>query len=578
MRLLIKFIRNCPKYISIANKSHIRRLAKVAAGTQVNNFIEQTLTGRFLVYLNNDKPTPITNTALVKNEDISNILHKNNLKNLTSFNAETIVGIFDLLSEKNFSNKGKFYHYINVLDSLCCRKLETLDIDETLKLLSSFVNIIPNRITDYQYYHVAIEKLLNNIEMLSKTNLIQLIFYISFAKNAVYSKAQMRKCLNCLNENIINSLTAEELCIICNATTKTSTKITKKLLLDKIRHYINDNLSILKDSALFITLIKTIRHNRYQNDDLLESISCTIFFNKTFTSYSFIAKCHILALFADYFYYDEKLFDMFTKECLEDLKNESNLKSNLEKPRTKDIKRLLWALSNVNYKNLDMNVVKDLLVPKIIERYEMGEFKNDPGSLIEIILYLWMMNYRAKELVPYAFTKENLLLIRGKLVVVFPYKFNIVFFFVAEKSLANHRLNLLCTCMYFEDRNYFKELNIQPIHLSDYNETAQLKKRPQLQRILENLKLLSHKDKINRFEVAINIPHLNILGIVGYENKIYKSVYIEVMDEFTSLKNVDETTPNGLMQLKLRILDGMEEGVIVVSIFDLKEFYKEICM
>lgn len=138
---------------------------------------------------------------------------------------------------------------------------------------------------------------------------------------------------------------------------------------------------------------------------------------------------------------------------------------------------------------------------------------------------------------------------------------------LAEKSLSNKRLNLLLTCMYFEDPEYFKQLNVQPVNLSDYNTSSQLGKRPQLQRVLDSVKTLARKQNINRFELSTNVPHLNILGIVGFENKIYKSVYIEVLDEFTSLKNVREQTPNGLMQLKLRILDRTEEGVIVVSLF-----------
>lgn len=92
----------------------------------------------------------------------------------------------------------------------------------------------------------------------------------------------------------------------------------------------------------------------------------------------------------------------------------------------------------------------------------------------------------------------------------------------------------------------------------------QINKRPLLQRVYDSLKVMAKSHSINRFEMGCQIPHLNIVGITGYKRKIYKTVHVEVLDETTSVKN-EENLPHGLMDLKLRILDKMEEGLIVVS-------------
>lgn len=409
MRILIRLIRNY-SVLSIRNKSQIRPLVNVSTSVNgVTNFFEETLTGRFLLYFNTDKRAKITDYDCIPPE-LANILNTNHFGTLQHHN---VAHIFKLLSNPKYNGTKKRYQQLKILDSLFCEKLLTLDTEDIIKLLGTFVNIEPHRVTEYEFYHMAVDRLLSDVHLLSKRHLIQLMFYISFAKQAYNSRLKLRKCLTCLHADMIKTLTAEELGIICNATMKTSTKIGKKPLLDKIHTYIQDNLAILSDTAMFVTLIKTLRHNRYQTEDLLESISCAIFFNKTFDSYSFTAKCHILALFADFYYYDEKLLDFFTETCLNEVKTSSKFTSNGDYCRTKDIKRLLWALSTLNYQKLNLDDLRNVLIPRIVERCEMGEFRDDPGSLVEIILYLWMLNYRAKELVPYAFTKENLLIIRG---------------------------------------------------------------------------------------------------------------------------------------------------------------------
>lgn len=83
---------------------------------------------------------------------------------------------------------------------------------------------------------------------------------------------------------------------------------------------------------------------------------------------------------------------------------------------------------------------------------------------------------------------------------------------------------------------------------------------------MDNLTEIRRKHDINKFELNCQIPGLNIVGITGYKKNIYKVVHIEVLDEYTTLKNV-ENMPTGLMQLKLRLLEKQNEALIVVSTY-----------
>lgn len=396
-----------------------RHLARAITGDRNRPLNQDTLTGRFLLYLDNIK-TP---------KDVSCVDTIGLIKTLQSqpadietFDASRVITVLNTLNDKSLvQNKYEFNKLLHVIDSECCSRLNDFDIDETIKLLSTFVSVIPNQIIKCQYFHVALESLLMKTDRLTKDQLIHTIFFIGLVKKSQNAQNMIRKCLRLFNAKLINTLTKEDLCIICNSTFKTSTKIRNLLLLDKIKLYINDNLYLLKDPAVFVTLVKTLRHNRYQDDDILSTITCTIFFNQTLQHYSFSAMCHILALYADYLYYNENILEAFTKKCLEQL-NESEYKSKdtylEEQPRAKDIKRLLWALSNLNYKLTKENI-ENIIIPQILIRIERQEFRNDPGSLIQIILYLWMMQYRAYDLIRQFLTTEIAEFIRGKFTVCY---------------------------------------------------------------------------------------------------------------------------------------------------------------
>lgn len=403
------------KHIPCIKDIQIRHYTRAITGDHVTELNEKTLTGRLLNYFekNRNKPERVDNTI-----NALDILKRKDVNSLEECDTEQLLSAFNLLlNREHCKNKNEFLMILNLLDSELCIRLNQLEVTGTLNVLHTYMNIIPHRIVEYRFYENAMRRLFNESSTLSKTDLIQFIFYLGLQKKTTRSKYMLKKCTNLLNEEFLNMLNTEEICVICNSTFKTSTKIDNKLFLDKVVNCINNNLCILSDPAMFITLIKTIRHNRYQSEELLVNITYTIFFNRTVDCYSFSALCHILALYSDFLYYDDNLIKVFTDKCIELLKSNRYTSKHAyleEQPRVKDIKRLLWCLSNLNYKKLDIEDIKNVIVPNIIDRIKAGELKDDFASLIEMALYLWMLNCYDPDIISYALTKQNVQRIRGK--------------------------------------------------------------------------------------------------------------------------------------------------------------------
>ncbi|CAH2002482.1 unnamed protein product [Acanthoscelides obtectus] len=519
---------------------------------------ETTLTGRLLYYLNDKK----NEQGDQENMNATNLLGKMKKQafvDLGQYDIKQINCIFNMLRDRHFlNNKFQTLKLLQNLDHEYMHRLNEMDPEQIFDVLNSYMAAIPNRIIQYIFYKESMNKLLGIKETLNKEQIIKLIFFIGLNKKHVKVHDILRSLLNLLGEKDIQTLSVEDICIICQATFKTGTKVYNKVFLDKIVQYLNDNLFLLKDPALFIALIKTVRQNRCQTEDLLATISCTMFFNKTLQYYSFAALSHILAVYSDYLYYDENLLDAITEKSIRILKEyhfTSTHKYFLENPRIKDIKTLLWSLSNLNYKGLQADDIKDVIIPIIMKRYAAGECRDDNMSLLEIISHLWMLNYHAYELIDIVLTKENVQKIRAT-------------------SLQNkHKLNQLLSCIFFEDRPLFQKLNIHP-QCEDYEQKFQMEKRPLLTKVMKNLESASCSNEITKFELGCQIPGLNILGITGYKKNIYKAVNIEVLDEYTVLKNTEDK-PTGPMQLKLRLLNGAEEGLIVIPAKDVEDYTDE---
>lgn len=385
----------------------LRKLHSLAEDLIVS---ESTLTNRLLYYVNN-KSDHLMKHSDTNEKVILDLLKHKSLEEIKKYDTQTLLTAFNSLAKSHtIINKVDIVALMNLLDSECCDRLNNSTNKEVLGYLSLFMKIIPDKITKTNFYNLAVKKLVYSSD-LNASNLVQLMFFIGLMKKNNIAQQMLRKCMKHFDNEFINKLSSEEICVICNSTFKTSTKINNKMFLDKILNYLINNLYLFKDPAIFITILKTIRHSRYQNDDLLTTITLTIFFNKTLPCYSFPALCHILALYSDYLFYDENLLKILTERCLELLKTAEYISKKtylLQQPRLKDIKRLLWCLSNLSFKHLEKCDIESVILPQVMTRVEAGEGNSDLISLIEICLYLWIMDYRPYDLIYYCLTNKNL--------------------------------------------------------------------------------------------------------------------------------------------------------------------------
>ncbi|XP_057664127.1 uncharacterized protein LOC130898686 isoform X1 [Diorhabda carinulata] len=537
---MAKLFRNNHKLLQCLQKKQIILYGRnnSTASDEFVELDEKTLTGRFLMYMSNFVSKNTKEKYCVPK------INYNTIKNIR-YDAEQIKSSIKLL---DISQDTLLFKEI---DKECHDRVKYLKTSDILEILHIYMKKVPNKIVSYEFYESAIKELSKRLQSLDKNGIIQLIFYIGLRKKMSREHELLRKCVNQLLQ--YNSLSNEDLCIICNTVFKTTTRIKTDHLYSKIISNIYDNLQLFKDPAFFVTFLKTIRQNRYQDDEFLNTMTCTIFFNKTLDYYSFSALGHILAVYSDYLYYDENILRVFTERCVELLKetkfvsSKDHMSSNI---RLKDIKRFLWCISNLNYK-LSVDDIKSVIVPKIYERIRGGDVEVDYCSLVEICLYLWMLKYRAYELLPYFLTKENIERINN---LTTPLK---------------QRLNVLLSCIYYEDRELLKDLDVQPSHLP-YNMENQLEKRPFLTTVVTSLNKnedIPLRTRVSKLETSCQIPGIHIIGITGYNDKT--GIHIEVLDEYTTLKNT-EYVPTGLMQLKLRLLEHLEEGLITIEAEDLK--------
>ncbi|KAF2900722.1 hypothetical protein ILUMI_05463 [Ignelater luminosus] len=532
------------------NKITARQSSRTILGDKITPLTENTLLGRMLLYLNNSVNKVPDNSLQDGTNVINNLIH-GKTNSLRSLNVDQIAALFYNVNTNILShNKQNLRKVLNLLDVECCFRINTMKPESILKLLNAFMHVTPNRITDYKFYHYATDNIDRCLKDISKKELLQFIFYIGLQKQTKKAQVMLRKCLRNINRELLDKLSIEDLCIVCNSTYRTNTKISNAHLLDKIKRTLNDNLNLMKDPALFVTLLKTVKQNHYEDEDLLSTISCTIFFNNTAQYYTFTTICYILSLYADYLYYDEELLNLLIQRGIEQLKASGEVATKnmylTEQLRAKDITILLWAVSSLGYTKIDIKTLKDVFLPKIKERISIGEYKSSPDILIDAVLYMWMLNYRAIEILPLVLTKENTENVRE------------------SQSKSRHHLNLLLTCIAYEEPELYKNLRIKSTGIPNFNPNQQIQNRPLLQRVLKNLKALAPISMVQQVETNCQIPYFNILGISGYDDKMNKVVNIEVLDEFVCVKNKD-CHPSGLMQLKLRLLEQVQVPLIIIN-------------
>lgn len=406
-------------------QSQVRRqTTKTVLNDKITPLTENTLLGRIVIYLNNNADKFKVQAMQFNGTDAIESIIYGKANNLRGLSLNEITSLFYYVNNNNTlgHNKQRMRRLLDLLDVECCLRKQNLIPSKILQLLNAFMFVVPNRITEYKFYQHVMKDTDKYLKITTKNELMQFIFYIGLSKHNKEAQVLLKKCLRNIIKEHLELVTTEDLCIICNSCYRTKTMISNLSFLNKIKDTLNGNLSLLKDATLLATLIKAIIQNHSQDDDLLSTISCTIFFNKTVKYYTFTTMSYILALFSDYLYYDEALLNFFTQKCIQELEKTGSVQSKSlhisQQLRAKDITRFLWAISNLGYGGVNKEIIDGIIVPKIQERIDIGEFKHSPYQLLSSVLHLWMLNCKPYDLISYIITLEDKQYLKGNNIII----------------------------------------------------------------------------------------------------------------------------------------------------------------
>jgi hypothetical protein len=327
-----------------------------------------------------------------------------------------------------------------------------------------------------------------------------------------------------LDEDALNST---DIAIICTASYKTSVKISSEKFTNRVVQEIINAENV--DSFLLVAFIKTLRHNKIYSPKVIDRLNIIMEEDKTLNYHSLI---HILPYISDNSILDIKLINAITLKCLRTFDDEA---------RVKDVQKFLHscALLNLNLEKSHLLNLERL----IVNRVHHVEFKYHFDHYVNATLSLWILNHQSKALVDILLHDKRF------------YKIG-----TSDRIKLDSRMKMLHTCIEIERpewtrRNFFiksfDEARLSPWYLI----------KPSLERVME----VEFKDTNAMF--VQQIKNMNIAGILVV-NDAGKKVHYEVLDEVTCLN--DRKTPNGIFQLKLRLLKKLGCDVKILNSFNIK--------
>lgn len=441
---------------------------------------------------------------------------------------------------KNNAEVNKFVDVINEIDDECTQRISSLEKKEIFQILYGFIFVLPNRITQTQFFKVSTIKLVENLsDGVDKNDFIELCFYLGLWKKNPAGRKMLTQLLDKYFEHFIDELSTIDFAILTNSAFKTSTRIDYLGFEDRMLK----ELEVLKDSnvPLLVNFIKSVRHNKV-GCSKIRTIMCELVSRPSFINkLDFRGVAHIFAYFADNSYTNEQINKILIDRSLKMMKNEFNFEDKLNlNIRPKDISTFIWSTGFLGLeKFIDDNQYK--MITKIINHYfENQYYKYASDELTETVLYLWIQGQRHPEYLPYI--QRNQIHKQHQ-----------------DREKLDSKIMLLFTAAEIETPDVFKSKSGENIFTESRTPPDYLiKPRVQLQNVHKAVQNISDFKKV-RF--VAQIKNLNIVGIVVECVETSEIYHIEVCDAQNTLQ---DGTPNGIFKLKLRLLKHLGCNVIIV--------------
>ncbi|XP_049964145.1 uncharacterized protein LOC126484610 [Schistocerca serialis cubense] len=439
------------------------------------------------------------------------------------------------------------------VDIECWRRFKNMSPEDILKVLDGWMYCLPNRITQLLFYSRTLNrmKLWFTFRVLSVQQWVLCVFFIGLGKRN-NTKLMRKALMACDCQEIVNSLTLLDLCIVLNAIYKTSTRVQDLSLPVAVTHkFKNDLDNIILETDVFTTIIKFLRQAGYHDNHLMNNIIELIMSHQSVLStMNFTAEVHLLAFYAEARFYERDFISTLIGECLRNLVlhgTKTSFRSYLtEHPRPKDITRFLWAVSYLGC-DLDKRDLDEIIVPQIKQRMLHHEYRNQPEEVIGSLLYLWMLGARPVTLFEKMVTVDLTRRLKGK-----------------RRIRHNSRFCLLLSAVQIEGPNIvqtelLKEMNLLKIWKPKLE--LHLQRREQLCNVLMAMKNLAGTLKLSRVKCEFSVPHIYIAGITA-EASDGTQINVEVLDSTVCLHKSE--LPDGLMKFKLQLSEALGYTNIVM--------------
>jgi hypothetical protein len=362
------------------------------------------------------------------------------------------------------------------------------------------------------------------LTQLTKEEMLKLIYLYSLFTKVFNNDTKQCKNLDVLIDHLSKNLkrflthySLIELSILCESLFKLKITLDDASVSLIVEEVMKKQTKEEADNYSLVALSKLLRISHTFSENNIQSIANQVL-NKI-ENFNFTELCHILALFANFTYYDTNLTDIMFKKGLVYL--EEAAESDLIEIRCKDVSRFWWSIACLNLPLQDLNYIINLVTSKI-----SSQFYTYPHTLIDYFKSLILIGYYPLTLVD---SFLNDLKFIEKLIASKREKVRTDLYFVLESIKIEHpyfelkidsRVNKLARC---PAKNNFKMLNRTKFFNLVYSS-------------------LQKKDKT---EIVYPLDHFTLPSLSN-NGQLY-----EILDSYVCLRNVPYQ-PSGLLNCKIR--------------------------
>ena len=249
----------------------------------------------------------------------------------------------------------EFVSSINSLDEHFSKNLLEIDSQDLLTILDSFMQVVPSKITKLNCFQGIITRLSQSSP--KQEDFIRICFYVGLCKKKKEARVILTKLFDrALDFVLDDKLSSLDFAIICNSSFKSVVLIkTQKFKQRLISEVIKTDLNPLT----FITFIKSLRLNRIQAEEVIDTIRSLVLQNKL-DDVSLCEIVHVFALLADNLVKDDELTLYFVRKFLYLMNEEKRV-------REKDIGTFLWCCSHLNLEigEKDLQKIVEIILLKV---------------------------------------------------------------------------------------------------------------------------------------------------------------------------------------------------------------------